>query len=157
VATRKQTSRAVAAPSPCEPPGVEAGYDFYRAFGGSEPTDEEGQAKKGRFLEEVRRTVVDGITSKTVDGKVSRAILVYSYASLCHLPGYATLNQKHIRRIHEVVQAIEGHTQDELLQRPLNFLLLAPPGGGKSQLVKSIGKRLADWPVTLVTFNMATP
>jgi hypothetical protein len=84
------------------------------------------------------------------------ASLVYSYASLCSAPGYATLNDDQSRRIREVVHDVRKYTIDKSLQRPLNFLLLASPGSGKSQLVKSIAKGLDGSPIGLISFNMAT-
>ncbi len=72
--------------------------------------------------------------------RAKMAMRVYSYARLRLLKGYATLNHDYAWRIREVVAAIREYSQDESLERPLNFLLLAAPGASKS----------------LVSFNMAT-
>jgi len=104
----------------------------------------------------VRRAVVAGVEGIEHDEQTDNAILAYSYASLSLLHSYATLNYKHARRIHEVIHSIGGYAVDYSLTRPLNFLLLASPGSGKSQLARSIAQRIKSSPVDLASFNMAT-
>ncbi|HEY4309167.1 MAG TPA: hypothetical protein VGN12_06915 [Pirellulales bacterium] len=136
---------------------LDRAYEFINTFGAkSSIGDDDERARNERVLSEARQTIVSGIESVTADEEIAEAVLIYSYASLCQLPGYATLNQGHIRRIREVVQRIEEYHKDRTLKRPLNFLVLADPGSGKSQLVKSVAKKLGDSPITLVPFNMAT-
>lgn len=83
-----------------------------------------------------------------------RAALEAEPANLLRV--YATLRFDHITEIYEVINAIELYRNDMTVSRPLNFLLLATPGSGKSQLVKSIVAKLAESAVGLKSFNMAT-
>ncbi|HEY1600944.1 MAG TPA: AAA family ATPase [Pirellulales bacterium] len=83
-------------------------------------------------------------------------VLAYSYSSLEWLPDYATLNHKHIIDVREVLQNINRYRDDPSLSRPLNFLLLASPGSGKSQLIKSLVKQIGNQFVGYVPYNMAT-
>ncbi len=124
-------------------------YAFAATFGGNPLEVQQRQA-----LEAARKPFAE--ISQSADDDAKTAMLVYSYASLRLLPGYSTLNHEHAWRIREVVETVTKYTQDESLVRPLNFLLVAPPGAGKSQLVKSIVNKLVGSPVGLVSFNMAT-
>jgi hypothetical protein len=69
------------------------------------------------------------------------------------LPGYATLEAEHIRQIDQAVDEINRYYQDTSKTRPLNFLLHAAPGSGKSQFIRCIGNRLGPG-VTTVIYNM---
>ncbi len=118
--------------------------------------EEVRSSELGPRFEKLRRQITAGIDRKTPDDRLSRAILVYSYASRRLLDEYATLNFKHAQRIFEVIQIISEYVADDSLGRPLTFLLLATPGSGKSQLVRSIGQRITKANVDYASFNMAT-
>jgi hypothetical protein len=130
-------------------------YDFSTAFGPGESWAVENESAVRGVFQAVRRVVGTGIQDHDASERLNKAILVYSYASLRQLPGYATLDYDHIRRIQGVIKAILEYRQDDSLQRPLNFLVLASPGAGKSQLVKSIAKKVGKG-TGFVSFNMAT-
>jgi hypothetical protein len=83
-------------------------------------------------------------------------VLAYSYSSLAWIADYATLNHEHIKSVREVLQNINRYRDDPSLTRPLNFLLLASPGSGKSQLIKSLVKQIGEEHVGYVPYNMAT-
>ena len=130
-------------------------YDFNVAFGAAESWSEDLLPSIKGVFDSVRQAVASGVLQAGADEQLDKAILVYSYASLRQLPHYATLDFQHIRRIQAVIKAIVEYRNDESLQRPLNFLVLASPGAGKSQLVKSISKKVGAG-IGFVSFNMAT-
>jgi hypothetical protein len=107
-------------------------------------------------LARVRREIEASVESEHPDDQQNNATVVYSYASLRLLHTYATLNHRHSQRIRDVIKTINEYANDESLSRPLTFLLLAAPGSGKSQLVRSIADRITPSRAGLASFNMAT-
>jgi predicted AAA+ superfamily ATPase len=75
--------------------------------------------------------------------------------SVKRIPGYATLNSKHIQEVEEFSEKVERYINDASLKRPLNFLMSAAPGAGKSHFIKCIARSLESNNVRAVTFNMA--
>ncbi len=71
------------------------------------------------------------------------------------LSNYATLDQSHADDISEMIARIEQYIDDPSFERPLNFLMLASPGAGKSHFIKCLAKSLESREVKAVTFNMA--
>jgi hypothetical protein len=70
------------------------------------------------------------------------------------LPGYATLDTEHINQIHRALEQIKRYSQDPSRKRPLNFLLLAAPGAGKSHFVECIARKLGDHKIGPILCNM---
>ncbi|MEQ8694727.1 MAG: ATP-binding protein [Gammaproteobacteria bacterium] len=70
--------------------------------------------------------------------------------------GYATLNDDHSAEIDQLIYSIESYSKDASQRRPLNFLMLASPGAGKSHFIKCIANRLDHRRVRAHTFNMAS-
>ena len=77
------------------------------------------------------------------------------YLSTRTLPGYATLDWEHRQSILSIMDKIQRYSSDHTIKRPLNFLMLASPGSGKSYFVKSIAKAIKNVDVDTVVFNMA--
>jgi hypothetical protein len=75
--------------------------------------------------------------------------------SVRHLPGYATLDLKHIEQISLLIKSVERYVDDASQKRPLNFLMLASPGAGKSHFIKCVAASLQSHNVGAITFNMA--
>jgi hypothetical protein len=75
--------------------------------------------------------------------------------STMHLPGYATLDEKHIDSIRDLLESIKLYATDLSRKRPLAFLMLASPGAGKSHFIKCIANELASLKVGAITYNMA--
>jgi predicted AAA+ superfamily ATPase len=115
-------------------------------------------------------------TAKTLEDKISaahqtikNAILVptakaakncsiadaYSLSTKA-VSGYATLDKKHIYDIQSLVTSIRLYANDRSKRRPLNILLHAAPGAGKSHLVECLAKLLTDERVKDVSFNMTS-
>jgi hypothetical protein len=72
------------------------------------------------------------------------------------LPGYATLDAFHRQDISRLVRTFSGYLSDDTRKRPLNSLMLAEPGAGKSHFIACIADRMVAERVSAVTFNMAT-
>jgi hypothetical protein len=103
-------------------------------------------------------TINDKIRDPSKNSDLNELVLLYSYYSLQWIPDYSTLDSDHIKNIHRVIEDIVAYVNDTSLERPLNFLLLAAPGSGKSQLIKSIIKylRMLGTSIGEISFNMAT-
>lgn len=72
------------------------------------------------------------------------------------LKGYATLDEPHRAEIQKFIKQTKDYLRDSTRKRPLNTLMLAAPGAGKSHFIKQIARALEDERVQAVTFNMAT-
>ncbi len=75
--------------------------------------------------------------------------------SLHELGNYSTLDWPHIADIRRVKASIRRYGEDESRKRPLNIMMLAEPGSGKSHLIKCLAESM-DRIVSPVMFNMAT-
>lgn len=64
------------------------------------------------------------------------------------LANYSTLHTGHIDDIHSVIAKIKQYLDDNSQRRPLNFLMLASPGAGKSHFVKCIADSLHSSNIT---------
>lgn len=72
------------------------------------------------------------------------------------VPGYATLDKGHIHNINNVIEQIETYVADTSKKRPLNFLMLAAPGAGKSHFIDCVAKVLRDDGVRAIKFDMTS-
>lgn len=82
--------------------------------------------------------------------------LSYSYfISTLTTPGYCTLDAEHIADIQAIADNINKYTDDPSLKRPLNVLMLASPGAGKSHFINCIARKLKDKGIVAVIYNMA--
>lgn len=70
------------------------------------------------------------------------------------LPGYATLDYGHVRDIKKILGQIERYLEDSSNKRPLNLLMLASPGAGKSHFIKCMAEKLGKEKFQAVTYNM---
>jgi hypothetical protein len=109
-------------------------------------------------VQRMRDSITDKIKNPEQKRDLEIPLLLYSYFTQEWLPNYATVDYEHIDGVHGVLESIKAYIVDTSLKRPLNFLLLASPGSGKSHLIKSIAQHLRDQKVKVsdVTFNMAT-
>jgi hypothetical protein len=80
--------------------------------------------------------------------------LVACSCSAMHLPGYATLDEEHIKSIRDLLDSIRVYANDLSQKRPLAFLMLASPGAGKSHFIRCIANELASLKVGAITYNM---
>ena len=81
----------------------------------------------------------------------------YAYGvSVDTVPGYATLDETHITSIHKLQVSIDRYARDSTLKRPLNVLMHAEPGTGKSHFVRCLAKSMPMANAVAVDFNMAS-
>jgi hypothetical protein len=110
----------------------------------------EGNAK----LDEASRIISDIVIEARSDPSVLFGLAVDESQSL--LPGYATLDSIHRFQIKSIIEEITAYLQDTTRKRPLNALMLASPGAGKSHFIKQLAAKMGSERVEAVTFNMAT-
>jgi hypothetical protein len=72
------------------------------------------------------------------------------------LKGYATLDDEHREEIRRLIEQITAYLRDATRKRPLNALMLAAPGAGKSHFIRQLAAAMKSERVQAVTFNMAT-
>ena len=107
-------------------------------------------------FERMQKVIKGQVDAPQDNAQQKLAILAGSYACLQRAPGYATLNYELSLALDSVGTSVQAYVENRMLTRPLNFLVLAAPGSGKSQLVKSIKTQIGDDKVGFVPFNMAT-
>src|ERR1051325_5775628 len=102
----------------------------------------------------IKRVVIQ--TDETEVSPEDKILFVLSCAlSVRHLPGYATLDSEHINQINALIKNVQSYVNDTSQKRPLNFLMLASPGAGKSHFIKRIASSLQSHNIGAITFNMA--
>jgi hypothetical protein len=72
------------------------------------------------------------------------------------LKGYATLDETHRDEIAKLIAQITDYLHDASRKRPLNVLMLAAPGAGKSHFIRQLAGAMKADRVQAVTFDMAT-
>jgi hypothetical protein len=110
-------------------------------------------------LEEIIHESWSYVQDNIVLGKPPASILdirVPYENSLFSLDGYATLDWKHLEDIKSLVRTIELYLKDARRKRPLNVIMNAAPGSGKSHFVECLAEEMSEEGVAAVTFNMAS-
>jgi hypothetical protein len=69
---------------------------------------------------------------------------------------YVTLDWQHYEDIIKLMGVIREYTKDATRRRPLNIIMQAEPGSGKSHFIKSLATRIASDGISEVTFNMSS-
>ena len=72
------------------------------------------------------------------------------------LGDYVTLDWQHFLDIRTVLGTIRRYAGDRTRRLPLNIIMQAEPGSGKSHFVKCLAKKLAVFHAVAVDFNMAS-
>lgn len=72
------------------------------------------------------------------------------------LGDYVTLDWDHRREINEIIIKIVKYADDKTLRRPLNIIMQAEPGSGKSHMVKCLAKKLESVDAVAVDCNMTS-
>jgi hypothetical protein len=73
-----------------------------------------------------------------------------------HLGNYVSLDFYHWLALRRVYASISNYARDATRLRPLNILMHAEPGSGKSFLVKALANSIRTVSVSAVDFNMST-
>ena len=98
----------------------------------------------------IQESIID--STQSPDSRLPLAL----EASESLLSGYSTLDEPHRNDIKHLITDITGYLQDRSRKRPLNSLMLATPGAGKSRFIKCLAAQMERQGVEAVTFNMAT-
>ena len=106
------------------------------------------RVKKSR--EVIQETIIDAL--RPPDAWFDLAIA----ESEALLKGYATLDDQHQIDIQNLKDQISAYLEDTTRTRPLNALMLAAPGAGKSFFIERLANSMKAQRVEAVTFNMAT-
>jgi DNA replication protein DnaC len=124
-----------------------------------ESVDEPQKVRPKKELREQFRdshkSILDQIINETSpkgDIDITKEIGVSKIA----LDDYVTLDWQHYEEIQKLLKVILDYTKDSTKRRPLNVIMQAEPGSGKSHFIKSIARRMASDGVSAVTFNMAS-
>jgi hypothetical protein len=72
------------------------------------------------------------------------------------LGDYVTLDWQHCKEIYSLMAAIHEYATDRSRRRPLNIIMQAEPGSGKSYFIECLAKKMSQDRISDVTFNMAT-
>ena len=100
------------------------------------------------------------ILEKTSDKEFTKSEQLISllslYLSSTTLKGYSTLDSQLINQINSFISTIKTYIKDSSIQRPLNFMMLASPGAGKSHFIKCVASALSSQNISAITFNMAS-
>lgn len=115
---------------------------------------EMSQSDKEVNRKAAHKQLLDKIVSATPPKEPVDITLEY-VTSNSTLKGYTTLDREHIHQIGDIVQDIQSYVRDTSRDSPLNILLEAPPGSGKSHFVKCLAEKLSSEHVRAVTFNMS--
>ena len=59
-------------------------------------------------------------------------------------PNFTTVNPSYFDKLNEMKGAVSAYFEDHTLERPLLYLVLGPPGAGKSHLIKSLVEQLKE-------------
>lgn len=120
------------------------GYVWLRAFANESASE---RVKTGRKI------ITDSIIKATEAPDVRFRAVVDESESL--LKDYATLDEPHRADIERMIQNISSYLDDSTRKRPLNVLMSATPGAGKSHFIRQLAHAMKDRGVEAVTFNMA--
>lgn len=93
------------------------------------------------------------INNNTKEDEIN--IVLHYERSKNTLGSYVTLDWTHKMEIHRIIRKIRKYSLDITQKRPLNFLMTAAPGSGKSHFVKCLAEKLAKFNVSAVTYNMS--
>jgi len=95
-----------------------------------------------------------GSSTRTISALDNVLFLLSCSLSDRTLPGYATLDADQINVIGRLLSTIRKYADDASQKRPLNFLMLASPGAGKSHFIRCIAAQLGNQKIGAVTYNM---
>lgn len=117
----------------------------------SRPTDDEiHEAFRAAAIRDIQEVILSDNSTKT-DTNITN-----SYQESKWLLGdYVTLDYEHSKDIRKLLEEITVYAKDTTLRRPLNIMLNAAPGSGKSQLVKCLAQNLKYQRAESVNYNMA--
>lgn len=102
-----------------------------------------------------RAKIMDVIFSDTAPGKDLDISTAYRRSTNL-LGDYVTLDWQHRNDIVRIIAVIREYAEDRTRNRPLNIVMQAEPGSGKSHFVRCLAKKLINYHTSSVDFNMAS-
>lgn len=99
----------------------------------------------------IKDHIVDG-EPPTEDLDIRNQFVMSHYA----LDDYVTLDWNHYEEIDKLMKVIRDYAQDRSRRRPLNIIMQAEPGSGKSHFIKCLAHKMSTDGISEVTFNMAS-
>jgi len=107
------------------------------------------------MYERARKLIINEILSQTPSkGEIDISTAYRRSRRL--LDTYVTLDSQHAEDIMRIMDTIRKYASDITRKRPLNIVMMAEPGSGKSHLVKCIANSLEMYNAAAVDFNMAS-
>ena len=156
----RKTGRKVRVNSGVAAPGTSMSLpEQYLEFFGVSREDYEAiaafdQLSQPARVKEARTLIARCVINATQKPNATLPLAIAESESL--LAGYATLDEPHRAEIANLIRQISSYLQDATRKRPLNTLMLAAPGAGKSHFIKQLAGTMKEERVQAVTFNMAT-
>lgn len=111
-----------------------------------------------RTLRQAYREAVLKIKKEIIDTNIpSNKIDIISEFSRSQktLGEYVTLDYEHRLTIRTLIKDITDYQIDTNLKRPLNFMMIAEPGSGKSHFIDCLSKEMSRKGIQAITYNMA--
>lgn len=112
--------------------------------------------KQKNFYEKAKNEIIQNIIDPDQQPAIDLNIQNHYQRSTRTLGSYVTLDWSHRLNILRTIEAIKSYSTDNSRKRPLNILMVAEPGSGKSHFVKCLAEYLKGYNVSPVLFNMAT-
>jgi hypothetical protein len=109
---------------------------------------------RDRFAEG-RQRIVSSVVEQPEDSTDLDLSGPYSLSTQL-LGQYVTLDFDHWKSVRQIRSLISRYAEDRTRRRPLNIMMQAEPGSGKSHLVKSLARSLEQQNASAVDYNMAS-
>jgi hypothetical protein len=109
---------------------------------------------KARYLNSVK--VIQDLILKDEPNSDDIDIQPQYHQSTMTLGSYVTLDWEHKVDINKIKRRILKYSSDFSQKRPLNILMIASPGSGKSHFIKCLAENLKNDKVGAITYNMAS-
>ncbi len=103
-------------------------------------------------VKKIRSALVERGTHECAEIDISK----HYTRSMRTLGNYVTLDWQHREDIRILQKTIADYAEDKTRERPLNILMLAEPGSGKSHFIACLAAHTRDVPLSAVAFNMGT-
>ncbi len=103
-----------------------------------------------------RSAIEKVLLSEIPESKSEVDIQDHFMRSTATLGKYVTLDWAHVTDIGRLQRAIMDYFRDATRRRPLNIIMFAEPGSGKSHFIRCLAQSITSTKVADVSFNMGT-
>lgn len=115
-----------------------------------EKTLEQFKGDNKTAYNEIKKTIIECKDSKK-ETDISKNYRQSKYL----LDNYVTLDWEHIDEILEIMSAILEYKNDDSKKRPLNIIMIADPGSGKSHFIECLVEKLDEARIEMVSYSLA--